>query len=117
MPLGKFQLQIISALEQMGRLTEEQREKIASTPDELTGDALDKLLLDEYKVTSLQLLVSKGKAFGLAPYHVARYKVNPATFERLPQDFCQEHQILPVGQVGDYLIVAFANPFEISLPA
>jgi type IV pilus assembly protein PilB len=117
MPLGKFQLQIIAALEQMERLTEADRETIASTPDELTGDALDKLLLDAYKITSLQLLVAKGKAFGLAPYHVARYKVNPATFERLPQEFCQEHQILPVGQVGDYLVVAFANPFEISLPA
>jgi len=117
MPLGKFQLQIIAALEQMERLKEEDREKIASTPDELTGDALDKLLLDEYKITTLQLLVAKGKAFGLAPYHVARYKVNAATFERLPQEFCQEHQILPVGQVGDYLVVAFANPFEISLPA
>jgi len=117
MPLGKFQLQIISALEEMERLSAENREKIASTPDELTGDALDKLLLSDYKITTLQLLVAKGKAFGLAPYHVARYKVNPSTFERLPQEFCQEHQILPVGQVGDYLIVAFANPFEISLPA
>ncbi|MBK9990698.1 MAG: type II/IV secretion system protein [Verrucomicrobia bacterium] len=117
MPLGKFQLQIISALEQMERLTEADREKIAAAPEELTGDALDKLLQDEYKITSLQLLVAKGKAFGLAPYHVARYKVNTATFERVPQEFCQEHQILPVGVVGDYLVVAFANPFEISLPA
>jgi type IV pilus assembly protein PilB len=117
MPLGKFQLQIVSALEQMERLTEQDREKIAATPDELTGDALDKLLQDDYKVSSLQLLIAKGKAFGLAPYHVARYRVSASTFERVPQDFCQEHQVLPVGQVGDFLIVAFANPFEISLPA
>jgi len=117
MALGKFQLQIISALEQMERLTEADHEKIASSPDELTGDALDKLLQEDYKITSLQLLVAKAKAFGLAPYHVGRYKVNASTFERVPQEFCQEHQILPVGVVGDYLVVAFANPFEISLPA
>src|SRR4051812_17796079 len=106
MPLGKFQLQVISTLEQMERLSEADREKIAGTPDELTGDALDKLLQEDYKISSLQLLIAKGKAFGLAPYHVAHYKVNAATFERLPQEFCQEHQVLPVGQVGDYMVVA-----------
>ena len=116
MALGKFQLQIISALEQMERLSEADQEKIASSPDELTGDALDKLLQEEYKISSLQLLIAKAKAFGLAPYHVARYKVGPSTFERVPQEFCAEHQILPVGVVGDYLVVAFANPFELSLP-
>ena len=117
MPLGKFQLQIVTALEEMERLSEEQREKIASTPDELTGDELEKLLQEEYKITPFQMLVAKGKAFGLAPYNVSRYRVGPATFERLPQDFCQEHQIIPVGQVGDFILVAFANPFEVSLPA
>jgi type IV pilus assembly protein PilB len=116
MPLGKFQLQIVTQLEEMERLTEEQREKVASTPNELTGDELDKLLLEEYRITAFQLLVAKAKAFGLAPYNVSRYRVHPGTFERIPQDFCQEHQIIPVGQVGDFLLVAFANPFEVSLP-
>ncbi len=117
MPLGKFQLQILAKLEEMERLTEEQREQIAATPDELTGEELDKLLQDDYKISGFQLIVAKGKAFGLAPFNVSRYRVNPATFERLPQEFCQEHSVLPVGQVGDFILVAFANPFEVSLPA
>jgi type IV pilus assembly protein PilB len=117
MALGKIQLQIISTLEEMGKLSEEVRGKITSSTDELTGDALDKLLQEEHKITSLQLLIAKAKAFGMAPYQVSRCKVSTATFERLPQDFCQDHQIYPVGVVGDYIIVAFANPFEISLPA
>ena len=80
MPLGKFQLQIINALQEMERLSEADHEKIASTPEEMTGDALDKLLQEDFKISSLQLLVAKGRAFGLAPYHVARYKVTQATF-------------------------------------
>jgi type IV pilus assembly protein PilB len=40
-----------------------------------------------------------------------------ATFERIPQEFCQENLVLPVGQVGDFLLVAFANPFEVTVPA
>lgn len=117
MPLGKFQLQIIAKLEEMERITSEQRDDIANTPDELTGEELDKLLQDKFNIGSFQLLVAKGRAFGLPPYNVGRCRIGPSTFERLPQDFCQEHLVLPVGQAGDFLLVAFANPFEVSLPA
>jgi type IV pilus assembly protein PilB len=117
MALGKFQLQIVTKLVEMERLTEEQRDKIAEMPEELNGDQLDKLLQDEYKISSFQMLTAKGRAFGLAPFNVARFRTSSATFERLPQDFCQEHLVVPVGQVGDFILIAFANPFEVSLPA
>jgi type IV pilus assembly protein PilB len=117
MALGKFQQQIINKLVEMERLTEEQRDTIASTSDDLTGDALDALLQEEYKVTPFHLLTVKGKVFGIAPYNVSRYRANQTTFERVPQDFCQEHLVLPVGQVGEFILIAFANPFEVSLPA
>ncbi len=116
MPLGKIQTQIIAALEEMQRLTFEQRTAIASRPEELTGEALDKLLQEDFRITPFQLLVAKGRAFGLAPYNIARYRLTPQTFERLPMDFCQEHLVMPVGMVGELLLVAFANPFEVSLP-
>ena len=61
--------------------------------------------------------MAKGKALGLAPFNVARYRISGTTFERIPQEFCQQNLVLPVGQVGDLLLVAFANPFEVSLPA
>ncbi|HEY9154951.1 MAG TPA: GspE/PulE family protein [Opitutaceae bacterium] len=117
MPLGKFQLQIISKLEEMERLTPEQRDEISNVPDEMTGEELDKALQEKYNIGPFQLLVAKGRVFGLPPYHVGRFRVTPQTFERLPQEFCQEHSVLPVGQVGEFLLVAFANPFEVSLPA
>src|ERR1044071_6319173 len=116
MPLGKIQLQIVSKLVEMGRLTIEQRATLSARPDDLSGDALDKLLQDEYKVTAFQCLVAKARALNLSPYNVSRYKVTPRTFERIPQEFCQQNLVLPVGQVGDMLLVAFANPFEVTLP-
>lgn len=116
MPLGKVQSQIVAKLVAMERLTDEQREAVASTPGELNGDALDKLLQEDYKITPFQLLVAKSRALNIAPYNVARYKLSAATFERIPQDFCLENLVLPVGQVGDFLLVAFANPFEVTLP-
>jgi type IV pilus assembly protein PilB len=116
MPLGKIQLQIVAKLVEMGRLDLEQRSALAARSDDLSGDALDKLLQEEFKVSAFQCLVAKARALNLSPYNVAHYRISPQTFERIPQDFCQEHLVLPVGQVGEMLLVAFANPFEVSLP-
>jgi type IV pilus assembly protein PilB len=115
MPLGKIQLQIVSKLVEMGRLTDEQRTALAARPEDLSGDALDTLLQGEFSVTPFQCLVAKARALNLAPFNVARAKITPKTFERIPQDFCEQNLVLPVGQVGELLLVAFANPFEVTL--
>ena len=117
MPLGKVQSLIVAKLISMGKLTAEQRDQIAARPQDLNGDALDRLLQEDYKITPFQCLVAKGRALGLAPFNVSHYKVSNSTFERIPLDFCKENLVIPVGQVGDLLLVAFANPFEVTLPA
>jgi len=117
MPLGKVQSQVVAKLEEYGRLTADQRAALAAHPDELSGEALDKLLQESHGITAFQLLVARAQALGLAPYNVSRYRVSPTTFERVPPEFCQENVLLPVGQVGDFLLVAFANPFEVTVPA
>lgn len=116
MPLGKVQSQIVARLVEMDRLTKDQRDAIAARPEDLNGDALDRLLQEDYRITPLQFLVAKARAVGVAPFNVARYRLSPATFERLPQAFCQEHLVIPVGHVGGFILVAFANPFEVALP-
>ncbi|MDD2762435.1 MAG: GspE/PulE family protein [Opitutaceae bacterium] len=115
MALGKVQQQIVAKLEEMNRLSAEQQEAILATPGDLTGEALDKLLQEEYKISDFQLLVAKARAHNLTPYNVQRYQIGPSTFERIPQEFCQQNLVLPVGQVGNYLLVASANPFEVSV--
>jgi len=115
MALGKVQQQIVAKLEEMNRLSTEQVEIILATPGDLTGEALDKLLQEEYRITDFQLLVARARAHGLAPFNAQRLQIGPTTFERIPQDFCQQNLVLPVGQVGDYLLVAFANPFEMTV--
>jgi type IV pilus assembly protein PilB len=117
MPLGKIQLQIVSKLVEMERLTDEQRTALSTRSDDLSGDALDKLLQEEFRVTALQCLVAKARALNLSPFNVMRYRITPKTFERIPQEFCEQNLVLPVGQVGELLLVAFANPFEMTLPA
>jgi type IV pilus assembly protein PilB len=115
MPLGKVQRQVVGKLEEMGKLTSDQKGAIAAVPDDLSGNALDKLLQEDYGITAFQCLVAKARALGLAPINVARYRMTSETFERIPQEFCQENVVLPVGHVGDFLLIAFANPFELTV--
>jgi type IV pilus assembly protein PilB len=116
MALGKIQSQIVTQLATSKRLTPEQRDTIANLPGEPTGEALDKLLQEDYRITPFQMLVAKGRALGLAAFNVARVRVTTTTFQRIPKDFCQESLVFPVGEVGDFLLVAFANPFEVTAP-
>ena len=117
MPLGRTQTQIIDKLEEMGKLTAEAKGVLLARPDEPTGDQLDQLLLADFKITPFQLNLAKCRALGLTPFNAARYKVHGTTFEKIDLEFCQKNLILPVGQVGDFLLVAFANPFETTVAA
>jgi type IV pilus assembly protein PilB len=117
MPLGRIQTQILDKLEEMGKLPGEQKIELLGRPDELTGDQLDVLLQQDFKITSFQLHLAKCRALGLTPFNVSRYRVGNATFERVDLEFCQKNIILPVGQVGNMLLVAFANPFDTTVAA
>lgn len=115
MPLGRLQTAIVDHLRELGKLTDEQTQSIINSPAELTGEALDQILCEEHKVSTEQLLVAKARAFGMAPINAMRVRLNPANFEKIDQEFCRKNAVLPVSQMGDYLVVAFANPFELAV--
>ena len=72
MPLGRLQTLLIDKLEEMGRLTAAQRAEIVATPQDLPGEALDQMLQKEYRLSPFQILLGKSKAYGIAPFLVAR---------------------------------------------
>lgn len=115
MPLGRVQTQIVDRLVELGKLSADQKAALLARPDEPTGDQLDQILQTEYKLTPFSLQLAKCRALGLTPFNAARFKVQPATFEVIDLEFCQNNTILPVGKVGSFLLIAFANPFETAL--
>ncbi len=117
MPLGKIQLQIVTQLAALGAIDEARRAALAARPDDLTGEALEKLLQEEFKVASFALLAAKARALGLAPFNAARLRVSAQTFERIPSEFCRQHLVLPAGETGGSLLVVCANPFDANLAA
>ena len=116
MSLGKVQSQMVGHLVEIGVLTQAQADLLATRPEDLSGSALDRLLQSEYKVTPLQSQAALGRALGLSPVNVGRLRLTPATFERIPVEFCERNLVLPVGELGDILLVAVANPFDDALP-
>ncbi len=117
MPLGRIQTQIIEQLVTLEKLTPEQRAELLHRPEDFTGDLLDQVLQNDFKVTPFHLHLARARAFGLTPFNAARYHVNNATFEIVDLEFCQQNHILPVGRVGQTLLIALSNPFETTIPA
>jgi len=115
MALGRLQSAIVENLVGLGRLNASQQQAIVSTPKELNGDALEQLLRDDYNIQAHHLLIAKARAFGMTPLNVNRVRVHKGTFEKIPMDFCQQKLVLPVGSIGEYVLVAFANPFELTV--
>lgn len=115
MAIGRVQLKIVAKLHENGWLSDDQFEEMKATPAEYTGEELDSILFSEYSVSEFQLLVAKSETFGLPPFRAKNYKVTDYTFENLDKDYCVEKKILPVGSVGDYILIALSNPFELSI--
>lgn len=76
---------------------------------------MEKLLIEEYKVSEFQILVAKSRAFDLNPFNAKNFRPDEKTFEKLEKDFCRENKVLPLGTLGDFIIVALADPFNLQV--
>ena len=115
MPLARIQTRIINKLGDLGRLTEDQTSEIKNSPHDLSGEALESLLMNDYNLTEFQILVAESKAFDLTPFNAKNYERDETTFEKLDMDICRENKILPVGQAGDFMVIALADLFNLNV--
>src|SRR5690606_20501639 len=115
MALARVQRSRVTKLLERGPLTEELAQKIPPSPHKMSGEAVEKLLSNEYGISEFQILVAKSRAFDLSPFNARNYRPDERTYEKLDKEFCQENRVLPVGVVGDYIVVAIADPFNLSI--
>ncbi|MGF1450076.1 MAG: GspE/PulE family protein [Opitutales bacterium] len=112
MVLPRLQASIVHNLKDLKLLSDEQAESVLGSKEELSGNELDQVLHEEFKVTPFQLLVAKSRAFNLSPFAAGCFSPNERTFEKLDRDFCEENKVLPVGMTAGYIVIAVANPFN-----
>ena len=94
-------------------MNDEQIAEISNAPVELSGSDMDRLLIEDYKLTEFQLLVAKSHTVGLPPYNARNFLIYSHTFDRIKRDFCKKHGVLPVGEVGEYIIIVISDPFNL----
>ncbi|MEO0509398.1 MAG: GspE/PulE family protein [Verrucomicrobiota bacterium] len=117
MALARIQNAILENLLRMGHLSDGQYRNIADTEEEMSGEAIEKLLTEEYRISQHQLLFAKSEAFNLTPVNIKRCLVSEMTFSKLDKDFCQENKVLPLGFAGEFIIIALSNPFDLRVTA
>ncbi|MBN1402859.1 MAG: Flp pilus assembly complex ATPase component TadA [Opitutales bacterium] len=115
MALARIQRSIVDNLVLMGKLAEDQASRLITSPEEMSGDAVEQMLTKEFGVTEFHILVAKAKACDLPPFNARSFIVGDKTFEKLDKDFCKENKVLPVGVVGERLVIAVSNPFNLSV--
>lgn len=115
MPLPRIQTNILNNLVRSGRLSDEQADSLFRSDADMSGNNLDKVLLEELKVQPLQLLVAKAQAYELPPFNLRSHHVTDRNFEFVDRDDCKEHRILPVAVLGDHLLLATADPFNLAV--
>lgn len=113
MPLPRIQRLIIEKLQELEKLTEIDKKELLNTPKEISGQALEKKLINEFRLSEMDILYAKSRAFNMGPFLGKRFKINERTFERLDEKFCIENRVIPIGYVCDTFIVATANPFDL----
>ncbi len=115
MALGRLQSAIVDHLKSLSYLDDTQGEELVAIDGELNGNEFDELLLGDYQITLHQLNVAKASAYDVAPFNIKRLAINKGTWEILEQEFCEKHGVVPVSNVGNYIVVAFSNPFELTI--
>jgi len=115
MALARIQTSIVKHLLEMGHLSDAQFQAIINTDQDMTGNAIEALLLEKYQISAFQVLVAKAHAFKLPPVNVKHCVVNETNFSVLNKDFCRANLILPLGRLGNFIVVAVSNPFDIKV--
>lgn len=115
MALARIQASIVKNLMEMGHLSSKQYQGIIDSEEELSGSAVEILLVETHKITQQQLLIAKSRAFGIMPIEVRNCELNEHSFVHLEEDFCREEMVFPLGVAGDFIIIAVSNPFDVHL--
>lgn len=115
MALARIQASIVNHLRDLKRLSDQQADQIIETDKELSGEEVEKLLMKDFEISEFQMLVAKSRAFGLVPFNARNFRRDERSFERLEMDFCKENKILPVGLIGNFIVIALSNPFDLSV--
>lgn len=99
-------------LVQKHRITPEQLEK-ALEIQKKTGEKLGEVLQKMGLVESREVYEALAEQLGTPYVDLDSYVIDPRVVTILPEKFCRQHQVVPIGEEGNTLIIAMANPVDV----
>ena len=75
--------------------------------------SLGRLLVEEGFIQQKELLATLAKGLSLPPINLARYQIDPALAELVPERMARQYQLVPVSRIGRNLSVAMADPLNV----
>uniref|UniRef100_A0A7V3YKG2 protein-secreting ATPase n=1 Tax=Candidatus Caldatribacterium californiense TaxID=1454726 RepID=A0A7V3YKG2_9BACT len=94
------------------RITPEQLEK-ALEEQKKTGGKLGEILQKMGLVESKEVYEALAEQLGIPYVDLDSYVIDPRVVTLLPEKFCRQHQVVPVGEEKNTLILAMANPVDV----
>lgn len=94
------------------RITPEQLEK-ALEIQKKTGEKLGEILQKMGLVESREVYEALAEQLGTLYVDLDSYVIDPKVVTLLPEKFCRQYQVIPVGEEGNTLILAMANPVDV----
>ena len=95
-----------------GIITEEQLEE-ALREQQVTAERLGTILVGRGYVGEVQLVQCLAEHFGLEFVDLEERPIDPSAVQLVKESFARYHQLLPIGQEGDELLVAMVNPTNV----
>jgi type IV pilus assembly protein PilB len=80
-----------------------------------TRERLGQILVKNGAIKEEELLTFLGRQFNTPVVDLTRYEINPDVVRLLPEDMVQKHLALPINRIGAKLIVAVADPSNMSI--
>jgi type II secretory ATPase GspE/PulE/Tfp pilus assembly ATPase PilB-like protein len=100
--------EVVAILLERGALTEDQLTEVQNRSS-LTGQPVDKLLLDETIIDEPRLLQAYSDVSGIPFHKIGDFKIDPAIVDRVPSRLALRHRVVPVQFREGILTLAVAR--------
>jgi type IV pilus assembly protein PilB len=74
---------------------------------------LEKYLLDNKLIPPAEVTLGLAEYLHMAPITLSQFSPNPQLLESFPPDILKKHQAVPLMKIGQTLVVALGDPFDI----
>ncbi|MCM8812023.1 MAG: Flp pilus assembly complex ATPase component TadA [Candidatus Omnitrophica bacterium] len=103
---------VIDLLVSQKKLDRSKLEEILQSP-RAKEKSLGQLLVDEGVVSQQELLSTLAQGLQMPPISLARYEIDPALAQIVPERMARQHRVVPVSRIGNRLSVAMADPLNV----